>query len=264
MLSHKKIRRIVLDLIYNTKSPHIGSCFSSVEILQSLYFQVMNVSPDNPFNDNRDRFILSKGHACPALYAVLSEAGFLKEEDLAGFAIDGGTLEQHPIRNVKQGIEVSTGSLGHGLSIGIGMAMAAKRDGRDSKVFVLMSDGELNEGSVWEGVMFAAHHKLDNIITIVDRNRIQALGFTKDVINLEPLSQKWSSFGWTAKEVDGHDCDQITETLKNAPFVKDKPSVVIAHTVKGKGVTFMENDLLWHYRTPDIDEYERALKELTE
>lgn len=264
MPSQKKIRRIVLNLIYKTKSPHIGSCFSSVEILQNLYFQVMNVSPDNPLNNERDRFILSKGHACPALYAVLAEAGFLKDEELKDFAIDGGTLEQHPTRNLKQGIEVSTGSLGHGLSIGIGMAIAAKKDGRDNRVFVLMSDGELNEGSVWEATMFAAHHGLDNLVAILDRNRIQALGFTKDVIDLEPLSQKWSSFGWATKEINGHDCNEITETLIKAPFVKGKPSVVIAHTVKGKGVSFMENDLLWHYRTPDREEYERALKELSE
>lgn len=261
--SPNKIRRIILDLIYRTKSPHIGGSFSSVEILESLYFRIMNVSPDDPFNNGRDRFILSKGHACPALYAVLAERGFLGDEELRGFATDGGTLEQHPTRNVKQGIEVSTGSLGHGLSMGIGMAVAAKRDGRNNRVFVLMSDGELNEGSVWEAVMFAAHHRLDNLIAIVDCNRIQALGFTKDVVDLEPLLQKWSSFGWTAKEVNGHDCNEITEALKGVPFEKDKPSIIIARTVKGKGVSFMENDLLWHYRTPDSDEYERALKELS-
>jgi transketolase len=264
MPSPSKIRRIVLDLVYKTRSPHIGSSFSSVEILQSLYFEVLNVSPGDPFNNSRDRFILSKGHACPALYVVLAEAGFLSDEELKGFAIDGGTLEQHPTRNLKQGIEVSTGSLGHGLSVGIGMAIAAKRDGRDGKVFVLMSDGELNEGSVWEAVMFAAHHRLDNLVVIVDYNKIQALGFTKDVINLEPLSKKWLSFGWAVEEIDGHDCNHITETLMRVPFTNGKPNIVIAHTVKGKGVSFMENDLLWHYRTPDKEEYDLALKELSE
>ncbi|HVN96737.1 MAG TPA: transketolase [Syntrophorhabdaceae bacterium] len=260
--SPNAIRRTVLDLIYRTKSPHIGSCFSCVEILISLYFQILNISPKNPFDGNRDRFILSKGHACPSLYAVLTEAGFVTREELDGFAVDGGTLEQHPTRNLGQGIEVSTGSLGHGLSVGIGMAIAAKKDRRNSRVFVLLSDGELNEGSVWEAAMFASHHRLDNLIAIVDYNKIQALGFSEDIIGLESLSQIWSSFGWAAREVDGHDFNQITANLGEIPYAKDKPSVVVAHTVKGRGVTFMENNLLWHYRSPDIREYELALKEL--
>jgi transketolase len=259
-----RIRRAVLDLIHRSGSPHIGSSFSCVEILISLYFRIMNVSPDGSFDDNRDRFILSKGHACPALYAVLAQAGFLSEKELKGFATNGGTLEQHPVMDLKRGIEASTGSLGHGLSIGIGMALAAKRDKRSSKVFVLMSDGELNEGSVWEAAMFASHHRLDNLVAIVDYNKIQALGFTKDIVGLEPLSEKWSSFGWATKEIDGHDMDGITETFNKVPFTNNKPSVVIAHTVKGKGVTFMENSLLWHYRAPDDEEYRRALKELSE
>lgn len=259
-----KLRRRVLDLVYRTGSPHIGSSFSCVEILVSLYFKIMNVSPIDPIDVNRDRFILSKGHACPALYAVLAEVGFLSEKELEGFAINGGILEQHPVMDLKRGIEVSTGSLGHGLSIGVGMALAGKKDGRSSRVFVLMSDGELNEGSVWEAAMFGAHHKLDNLIAVVDYNKMQALGFTNDIVGLEPLTQKWSAFGWEVKEVDGHDMDDITQTLNKVPFANDKPSIVIAHTVKGKGVSFMENDLLWHYRTPDREEYGRAFKELSE
>ena len=264
LLLPNKIRRIILDLIYRTGSPHIGSSFSCVEILISLYFNIMNVSPDSSLDNDRDRFILSKGHACPAYYAVLAEAGFLNERELAGFAINGGTLEQHPVMNINRGIEVSTGSLGHGLSIGVGMAIAAKKDGRKSKVFVLLSDGELNEGSVWEAAMFASHHKLDNIVAIIDYNKMQALGPTKDIAGLEPLADKWCAFGWAVKEVNGHCQNEIIEALDRLPFVNDKPGIVIAHTVKGKGVSFMENDILWHYRTPDKDEYTHALKELSD
>ncbi len=262
-LLSKKVRRSILDIIYKTKSPHIGSSFSSVEILVSLYFKVLSVSPENPFNPNRDRFILSKGHACPAFYAVLAERGFLTEEDLKGFAVNDGVLEQHPTRDVKRGIEVSTGSLGHGLSMGIGMALAAKRDKKNYEIYVLLSDGELDEGSVWEAAMFASHHGLDNLVAIVDYNKIQALGYTKDIINLEPLSQRWSSFGWAVREIDGHDFGHIFEALGSIPFSAGKPSIIIAHTVKGKGVSFMEDKVLWHYRAPDDEEYQIALKELS-
>lgn len=259
----KKIRKSILNLIYNTKSPHIGPSFSIVEILIALYFGHLNVSPNNPLNPDRDRFILSKGHACPAFYAVLAEKGFLSEEDLKGFAVNGGMLEQHPNKDIKRGIEVSTGSLGHGLSIGVGMALAAKQDKKNYKIYVLLSDGELNEGSVWEAVMFASQHGLDNLVAIVDYNKIQALGYNKDIINLEPLSQRWSSFGWTVREIDGHDFSQIFEAFDKIPFSAGKPNIIIAHTVKGKGVSFMEDKLLWHYRSPNDKEYEIALKELS-
>ena len=262
-LLSKKIRRSILDIIYKTKSPHIGSSFSSVEILVSLYFKVLTASPEDPFNPNRDRFILSKGHACPAFYAVLAERGFLSEEDLKGFAVNGGVLEQHPSRDVNKGIEVSTGSLGHGLSIGVGMALAGKRDKKNYRVYALLSDGELDEGSVWEAAMFASHHGLDNLVAIVDYNKIQALGYTKDIINLEPLSQRWSAFGWSVKEIDGHNFGQIFEVLASIPFSTGRPNIVIAHTVKGKGVFFMEDKVLWHYRAPDDEEYQDALKELS-
>lgn len=258
----KKIRRYVLDIVYRTKSAHIGSSLSVVEILVSLYFKVLKNAPAKSDAANRDRFILSKGHSCPALYAVLTERGFINEEDLKSFAINGGVLGQHPDRDLSKGIEVSTGSLGHGLSIGVGMALAAKKDGKDHKVYVLMSDGELNEGSVWEAVMFASHHNLDNLIAIVDCNKIQALGNTKDVINLEPLFEKWLSFGWDVKEIDGHDYSQLFETFGGVPFTKRKPSVIIANTIKGKGISFMEGKLLWHYRSPNDEEYKTALKEL--
>jgi len=259
----KKIRIKILDLIYRTRSPHIGSSFSIVEILIALYFKVLNIIPEEPFLPDRDRFILSKGHACPALYAVLEERGFLSEEDLMGFAVNNGVLEQHPSMNVRKGIEISTGSLGHGLSIGVGMALAGKKDKKSYNVYVLLSDGELNEGSVWEAMMFAATHCLDNLIAIIDYNKIQALGYTRDIISIAPLNCKLASFGWTVNEIDGHDYGEIFQVFNKIPFSINKPSVIIAHTIKGKGVSFMEDKLLWHYRSPNNDEYLKALKELS-
>ncbi|MDP2168343.1 MAG: transketolase [Thermodesulfovibrionales bacterium] len=255
-----RVRRSILDLVHRTKSPHIGSSFSTVEILVALYFNRLNVSPDDPLNPERDRFILSKGHACSALYAVLAERGFLSKEDLELFAVDGGRLEQHPNMDLGRGIEVSTGSLGHGLSIGAGMALAAKVDKKKYGIYVLLSDGELNEGSVWEALMFAGHHRLSNLVAFVDFNKIQALGFTKDIIDLEPLDEKWRSFGWHAQTADGHDFEEIFAALNS--LSTEKPNVVILHTIKGRGVSFMENKLLWHYRAPDDREYADALKEL--
>jgi transketolase len=257
------LRRDVLNLVYKAKAPHIGSSFSTIEILVALYDRCLNVSPGNAEDINRDIFILSKGHACPDLYCVLARKGFISQSILDGFGINGGTLEFHPTRNNKMGIEVSAGSLGHGLSIGAGMALAAKHDKTKRRVFVLLGDGELNEGSVWEAAMFSAHHNLDNLVAIIDYNKIQATGRTQDVLNLEPLAAKWHSFGWEAAELDGHDFEQLISSLQIVPFQKGKPGVVVAHTVKGKGVSFMENELLWHYRCPDQAEYARALKELS-
>lgn len=260
--SAKKIRRKILDLAYQTKSPHIGSAFSCVELLITLYFKTMRIFPRDPRNQARDRFILSKGHACTALYAVLAERGFMDENTLKGFAVDGGTLEQHPFMDLSKGIEISSGSLGHGLSISAGIALAGRKGRGTYRVYTLLSDGELNEGSIWEAAMFASHHRLDNLTAIVDYNKMQALGFTKDIINLEPLAARWESFGWKAIEIDGHDLQQTTEALGNLPLQASRPSVIIAHTIKGKGVSFMENNLLWHYRTPDEKEYKMAIKEL--
>lgn len=257
----KKIRRAILGMIYRTKSPHIGSSLSIVEALVALYFKFLNISPDNPFDQNRDRFILSKGHACPALYAVLSEKGFITQDDLNSFAVNGGVLEQHPTMDVKHGIEATTGSLGHGLSIGVGMCLAQNMDKKNYKVYVLLSDGDLNEGSTWEAIMFAGHHKLNNLIAMVDYNNIQALGYTKEVMNMNPLGRKWSDFGWNVQEVDGHDFKQIFNALSS--LSAERPNVVILHTLKGKGVSFMENKLLWHYRAPDDEEYALAMRELS-
>jgi len=256
----RSIRKSVLNLIYQTKSPHIGPSFSIVEILVALYFNHLNTSPENSSDPDRDRFILSKGHACAALYAVLAERGFFNNSDLDGFAKNSGTLEQHPKIDLSRGIEVSTGSLGHGLSIGAGMAISGKVDNRQYKVYALLSDGELNEGSVWEAIMFAGHHKLNNLVALVDCNKIQALGYTKDIIDLEPLEEKWKSFGWHVQAIDGHDFLQILNSLEQ--LSSELPNVIILHTVKGKGVSFMENQLLWHYRAPDDEEYQLALEEL--
>ncbi len=258
----KNVRKEILDIIYRSKSAHIGSSFSIVEILVALYFRILTISPEEPSLSHRDRFILSKGHGCPTLYSTLCLRGFIDKDCLNGFALDGGTLEQHPRLSITNGIEVSTGSLGHGLSIGCGMAIVAKYDKKEYAVFVVLSDGETNEGSVWEAAMLSAHHKLDNLIAIVDYNKMQALGRTREVIDLEPFSDKWRSFGWGVKEVDGHNIEDLIHTLEGIPFEVDKPSAIIAHTVKGKGVSFMEDDLLWHYRCPDEEEYKKALSEI--
>lgn len=258
----KKIRREVLDIIYRTKTPHIGCSFSIVDILVALYFKILKISPQNPVDPNRDRFILSKGHGVPALYPVLAEKGFFNREILQGFAVDGGTLESHPTRDIAKGIEVSSGSVGHGLSLGAGMALAVRYDRRDSRIFVLLGDGELDEGSNWEAIMFASHHHLDNLTAIIDRNQCQILGRTSEVLDLEPLAEKWRSFGWEVKEINGHSFKEIIETLESLPFKAGKPSCIIANTIKGKSVSFMENELRWHDKYPNEEEYKKAITEL--
>jgi len=259
----KEVRKDVLEMIYKTKSPHIGGSFSMVEILVALYFEILSVDPKNPKNQNRDKFILSKGHGCPALYSVLARKGFFSKDDLSQFATDGGIFEQHPNRDLSKGIEISSGSLGHGLSIGAGIALADKYDGRNSKTFVYLGDGELDEGSNWEAIMFAAHRKLDNLVAIVDFNKLQILDRVSEVLNLEPLAEKWRSFNWEAREIDGHNFKEIISTLKEIPFRKGKPSVIIANTIKGKGVSFMENQQCWHDKYPNEEEYKKASEELS-
>ena len=258
-----QVRKNILSLVHKTKGPHVGSSFSCVEILVSLYFKFLNVSSKNPLDPRRDRFIFSKGHASPALYAVLYEGGFLTQDDLERFAVNGGVFQQHPDKDLSKGIEVSSGSLGHGLSVGAGMALASKRDGENHRVCVVISDGELNEGSIWEAVLFSAQHKLNNLLLVVDYNKMQALGFTKDTLELDPLAAKFEAFGWGCREVDGHNFSSIIKILDKFPFEKNKPSVIIAHTTKGKGVSFMENSLYWHYTCPNDEECRLALDELS-
>jgi len=258
----KRIRQNVLQMTHDARSSHVGTSLSMADLLAVLYGGILRVRPEEPDWPARDRFILSKGHGCAGLYAVLAERGFFPRAWLEDFYQNGARLAGHATHHGVPGVEVSTGSLGHGLPIACGMAVAGKRGGEDHRIFALMSDGECDEGSVWEAALFASHHKLDNLIAIVDYNKIQSLGAVKDVLSLDPFIAKWEAFGWGAREIDGHDTDQIEKAFKEIPFKKGKPSCLIAHTLKGKGVGFMENALLWHYRSPDVEELRRALKEL--
>jgi len=258
----KEIRQEILEMIYRTKSPHIGCSFSMVELLVTLYFKILSVNSANPADPQRDRFLLSKGHGCPTLYAVLAKKGLIEKSLLENFAKDGGILEQHPSYNPKLGVEITSGSLGHGLSIGAGMALAGKYDKAPWRVFVFLGDGELNEGTCWEAIMFSKQHNLDNLIAIVDHNKLQAMAKSSEIINLEPLKQKWETFGWSVKEVDGHNLEEILTALAKIPFEAGKPSCLIAHTIKGKGVSFMENEPCWHDKFPGQEEYQKAKEEL--
>jgi transketolase len=222
----------------------------------------MNVNPALPKWADRDRFILSKGHAGAAVYATLAETGFFPVDKLATHYQDGSDLSGHVSHKGIPGVELSTGSLGHGLSVGAGMAYGAKLDSRSHRVFVLLSDGECDEGSNWEAILFASHHKLSNLVAIIDYNKIQSLAKVSETLALEPFVDKWQSFGWAVHEVDGHDHDALRTVLNRLPFETDRPSCLIAHTTKGKGVSFMENTVLWHYRTARGAEFDAALKEL--
>lgn len=258
-------RRIRVDALKMTSkggSSHIGAAFSIADILATLYGDVMRVDSKRPKWEDRDRFILSKGHAGAAVYAALAESGFFPREKLWTHYQDGSDLSGHVSHKGIPGVEVSTGSLGHGLSVGVGMAYAAKLAGQKHRVFVLMSDGECDEGSVWEAAMFASHHDLDNLVAVVDYNKLQSLDTIENTMNLEPFTDKWTSFGWSCKEVDGHDCDAMASGLKTSPWLPGKPSLLLAHTTKGKGVSFMENQVLWHYRTARGEEFDAALEEL--
>ena len=261
ILTHR-IRLRTLQMIYRAKSSHLGSAFSMAELLAVLYTQILRVDPNRPDWDERDRFILSKGHACAALYVVLAERGFFPRKWLDEFYQDGGHLAGHATHVGVPGVEFSTGSLGHGLPVSCGMALAAKKDRSTYRVFTLLSDGECDEGSNWEAALFAPHHKLDNLTVIIDYNKIQSLGPVSDVLELEPLADKWRAFGWAVVEIDGHNFGQIEKALTNLPATAGKPTCVIAHTIKGKGISFMEDKLLWHYRCPDKEEMARALSEL--
>jgi transketolase len=257
----RRIRAHVLRMSHRARSSHVGTGLSSADVLAVLYGGWLRVGPE--LGADRDRFILSKGHGCAALYAVLAERGFFPLEWLETFYADGSPLVGHATVGVP-GVELSTGALGHGLAVGCGMALGAQRDAASYRTVVMLSDGECDEGSTWEAALFAPHHRLDNLIAIVDYNKIQSLGAVKDVLGLEPFAQKWTAFGWAVHEVDGHDCHAIRDVLDRTPFHAGGPSCVIAHTVKGKGISFMENQLLWHYRSPDAGELARALDELAE
>lgn len=258
----RQIREHVLRMTHRARSSHIGSCLSVAELLAVLYGEWLDVDPQRVDDPDRDRFILSKGHAAAALYAVLAERGFAPVEQLETFYADGSRLIGHVSHTAMPGIEVSTGSLGHGLAIGSGMALTARRDGRSARTVVLMSDGECDEGSIWEAALFAGHHRLDNLVAIVDVNGIQSLGSVNDVLRLEPFADKWRAFGWSTREIDGHDCAAIRQALADVPLDAGRPTCILAHTTKGKGVSFMENQLLWHYRAPSTEELAAALREI--
>ncbi len=257
------IRRHVVEMAFNGKTSHVGSALSCVDILTALYFKTMNIEPQDWKGSNCDRFILSKGHGVMAWFAALAERGFIPADMLTEYAKDGGRLGEHPEAGLIPGVMVTTGSLCHGLSVGIGMAMAKKLAKNSSKVFVLLSDGECNEGSVWEAAMFAAHKKLDNLVVIVDDNKMQAMGWSRQISGLDPLGKKWEAFGWAVEEIDGHDIGALIKTLEKNPFQKGKPNAIIANTVLGKGVSFMEDDVLWHYQIPSEEQVKQALKELS-
>lgn len=257
----RELRRDIVQTIYTAGSGHPGGSLSELEILVALYFRVMRHDPVNPQWPDRDRFILSKGHASPGLYAVLARAGYFPKEELATFRKLSSRLQGHA-HPMTPGVEMNSGSLGMGLSFALGCALAARLDHKDYLVYVLLGDGECDEGQVWEAAMAAAHHKATNLIAFVDRNRIQNDRFTDEVMSLEPLARKWRSFGWRVLETDGHDFNALLAAIDQARRRRTRPTVVIAHTVKGKGVSFMENNPAFHGRAPNRQEFEQAMKEL--
>ncbi len=258
----KRIRRHAVRMTNLGGSSHVGSVLSMADIVAVLYGGIMRIDPAEPNWPDRDRFILSKGHAGAGIYAALAESGFFPIEWLEKHCADGSVLSGHVSHRGVPGVELSTGSLGHGLPVGAGMAYGAKLDEATRRVFVLLSDGECDEGSTWEAAMFASHHRLDNLVAIVDYNKIQSLATVAETLELEPFADKWRSFGWSVVEVDGHNHNALYTQLSNLPKTVGKPTCILAHTVKGKGVSFMERSVLWHYRTPRGSEYDEALNEL--
>lgn len=258
----RKIRYELVKMSHRAEVPHLGSSLSCVDILVAAYWGVLNIRPDHSDDPERDRLILSKGHAATTLYAALAGRGFFPSEWLEDFAKPGGRLPEHPSPGCVPGVEAATGSLGHGLSLGLGMALAGRILGHKFRVFVVMSDGECNEGTVWEAALFAPAQKLDSVAAIIDYNKWQATGRSDEVMALHPLKAKWESFGWSTYEVDGHDVKVLADVMANVPDRSGKPVAVIAHTIKGKGVSFMEDDNNWHYRIPSYDELIKARKEL--
>lgn len=258
----KTLRRHIIRMIAASQSGHPGGSLSAVEIVTALYFNVLRHDPENPQWPDRDRFILSKGHAAPVLYAALAECGYFPVDELLTLRKMGSRMQGHCDIGTTPGIEMSTGPLGQGLSFGIGCALAARLDKRDYRIYVLLGDGELDEGQVWEAAMAAAHFKLDNLVAIVDRNNIQLDGWTHDIMETEPLAQKWRAFGWRVSDIAGHDIPQLLTALEQAKTIKGKPTVLIARTVKGKGVSFMENKAEFHGKAPTPEQAGQALKEL--
>jgi len=256
-----RIRLDALRMVNRAKTSHIGSIFSMADIVAVLYGRIMAKRPHEPQWPERDRFVLSKGHAGAAVYAALAATGYFDSLRLEEYCCGGSVFCGH-ISHEVPGVEISTGSLGHGLPIAAGMAYAARQDGKPHRVFTVLSDGECDEGSNWEAILFAAHHRLGNLVAVVDYNKIQSLAPVAETLALEPFADKWRAFGWKVIEVDGHDHETLAAALDVAPQSSEKPTCVLAHTIKGKGVSFMEHSVLWHYRTPQGEEFEAALAEL--
>lgn len=259
-----RVRKHVIEQVYNAASGHPGGSLSCADILAVLYFKEMRIRAEDPTWPDRDRFVLSKGHCAPALYAVLAERGFFPTDDLKRLRKIDSYLQGHPDMKSVPGVDMSTGSLGQGLSAANGMALAGKLDKKDYRVFVLMGDGEIQEGQIWEAAMTAAHYKLDNITAFVDHNGLQIDGPITEVKSPEPVGEKFRAFGWNVISIDGHDYNQIAETVEQAKEVKGKPTVIIAETIKGKGISFMENQVGWHGMAPSREQYEQAIRELDE
>jgi transketolase len=257
-----ELRGKVIEMSHAAQAAHLASSLSCCDVVAVAYWHVLRIDPTQPKDPLRDRFILSKGHAAAALYSALAFKGYFPVAELETYCRDGGRLAEHPPANLLPGVEAATGSLGHGLPIGCGMALSGRIQGQTFRVYALLSDGENNEGSVWEAAMFAAAQKLENICVIVDYNKWQATARSNDTLMLAPLREKWSAFGWDAVEIDGHDVGRLAELMQHVPNGSGKPVAIIAHTVKGKGVSFMEDDNNWHYRAPTADEVVKAKKEL--
>jgi transketolase len=258
----RKMRKSILTMLARAGSGHTGGSLSTVEMLLSLYFYKMRHRPEYPAWEDRDRFVLSKGHGAPALYAVLASCGYFSSEELGNLRQIDSMLHGHPFSLSTPGVEISTGSLGQGLSIANGMAMAARLSGKTNRIYVMMGDGETQEGQVWEAAMTAAHYRLDNVCALLDNNELQIDGRVADIMGIEPIGDKWRAFGWHVIEIDGHDFAQITQALDEAETVRGKPTIIWAHTVKGKGVSFMEHQVKYHGAAPTPDELDAALKEI--
>jgi len=258
----KKIRQHIIKMTNAAGSGHPGGSLSAVEILVCLYFRILKHNPKDPHWAERDRFILSKGHAAPALYAVLAESGYIPVEELMTLRKLGCRLQGHPSMTVTPGVEMSTGSLGHGLAVANGMALAAKLDRKLNRIYVLCGDGEMDVGEIWESAMLASHYKLDNVTMYLDRNMLQLDGPTEKIMSIEPLADKWKAFGWYVQEIDGHNMREIMMATEHAKNTHGKPSVIICHTVKGKGVSFMEGTVHFHGKAPNKDECTKALEEI--
>jgi len=258
----RQVRLDIVEMLHRAGSGHLGGSLSAADLLVALFFGAMRLNPGNACAPDRDLFVLSKGHAAPVYYAILSRLGFFPREELFTLRQFGSTLQGHPDASCTPGVEVSTGSLGQGLSVANGLALAARLNGTGQRVFILMGDGEVQEGQIWEAAMTAAHQGLDNLTAMLDRNRLQIDGHTAEVMSLEPLARKWEAFGWHTLEVDGHDIAAVLKALDQLAGLKGKPGIIIAHTVKGKGVSIFENQKKYHGVAPNAEEYRQALAEL--